>query len=60
MELTKVMLRVFVDMKVHITVDSLEKSANVESVSYSQLLKENSPYLLNDSRINDLSWCYVI
>ena len=40
----KVMLIVFWD----ITVDFLEKGATVNSASYCQLLKQISPYLLND------------
>ena len=44
----KIMLRVFQDMKGTITIDSLEKGSTVNSASYYQLLKQNSPYLLND------------
>ena len=39
---------VFWDMKGPITIDFLAKSPTVNSISYCQLLKKNSPYLLND------------
>ena len=46
------MLIFFRDIKEAITIDFFEKGAAVNSASYCQLLKQNSPYLLNDPRIN--------
>ena len=47
----KVMLTVFWDMKGLISIDFLEKKATVNRVSYCLLLRQNSLYLLNDSRM---------
>ena len=44
----KVMQTVFCDMKGPMTIDFLEKGTTVNSASYCQFLKENSPYLLNN------------
>ena len=44
----KMMLTVFWNMKEPITIDFREKAATVNSTSYCQLLRQNSPYLLND------------
>ena len=38
-------------MKGPITIDFFEKGASVNSASYCQLLRQNSPYLLNDLHI---------
>ena len=38
----------FWDMKEPITTDFLEKDTTVNSVSYSQTIRQNSPYLLNN------------
>ena len=47
----KVILIVCQDMKGPIIFDFLEKVAIVSSASYHQLLRENSPHLLNDPRV---------
>ena len=44
----KVMRTVFWNMIGPITIDFLEKGATVNNISYCQLLRQNSPYLLND------------
>ena len=43
------MLTVFWDMKRHTPIDFLEKGITVNNASYDQPLRQNSPYLLNDS-----------
>ena len=47
----KVRLIVFWDTIRPNTINFLEKSATVNSASYCQPLKQNSPYLLNDSHV---------
>ena len=45
------------NMKGPITIDFLEKGATVNFASYCQLLRHNSPYLLNDSR---MFWSFAV
>ena len=55
----KVTLTVFRDMKRSISIDFLEKSATINSASYSQLLWQNSHYSLNILRILSFCSCFV-
>ena len=51
LSVNKVMLTVFWDMKGPIKIDFLEKDTIVNSPSFCQLLRQNSPFLLNDPRM---------
>ena len=48
----KIMLRVFWGKKTSIIIDFFEKYTTVNSGFYCQLLRENSPYLLNDLHVS--------
>ena len=48
----KMMLTVFWHMKGPIIIDFLEKDATINSVFYCEILRQNFPYLLNDSYIS--------
>ena len=56
----KVLLAFFWDVKVSITIYFFEKSVTINSASYCQSVKQNSPHLLNDLCVNEQKYIMFI